>query len=266
MRLTAGFKDVPALGPAVRTLLYVDGRGLTLTDEPNGWKKLVIDVAAATVGVDGKVADEFTRTHTVRLDPEGARVIRENGLVYSADVPVKKPGSYQFRIVLRDAASQRVGSASQFLDAPDLTKRDALALSGITLREAAAAAAERQRATAETALAAVTTPADPAVRRFRPGAILAYDYQLYTGQPAPGSRLVTQIELYRDGQRVLTSPEEPLDAAAQSPSSRVSESRLFKLGDKAAPGDYALQILVHEIDQKGKRRTTSQWVDFEVVN
>lgn len=269
LRLTAGFKDAPATGPVVRTLLHVDGRSVTLADEPNGWKKLVLDVAAATIGDDGKIADEFTRTHTVRLDPAGARVVRENGLTYAADVPVKKPGAYQFRIVLRDAASQRVGSASQFLEAPDLAKRDRLALSGITLREAAAAAsasaAERAGATAETALAAVITPADPAVRRFRPGAVLAYDYQIYTGTQSAGARLTTQTQLYKDGQLAFTSPEEPFDAAAAQAAGRLSDSRLFKLGERAAPGDYALQILVHETDPKGKRRTASQWVDFEVV-
>ncbi len=140
MRLTASFNDRPGVGPVVRTMLHVDGRGMSFKDESNGWKRLVLDVAAATIGENGKVADEFTRTHTVRLDPEAARVVRENGIVYTADVPIKKPGAYQFRIVVRDQASQRIGSASQFIEAPDL-KKGQLALSGIRLREAAAAAA-----------------------------------------------------------------------------------------------------------------------------
>ena len=81
------------------------------------------------------------------------------------------------------------------------------------------------------------------------------------GQP----RLTTVTRLFREGQLVLASPEEPFDAAGQADPARLSESRLFKLNEQAAPGEYALQITVNEIDPKGKRRTTTQWVDFEVV-
>lgn len=269
-RLTAHFGDTSATGPVVRTMLHVEGQGLTFADEPNGWKKLVLDVAAATIGEDGKVTDEFTRTHTVRVEAGAVPFIRQNGIVYTADVPVKKPGAYQFRIVVRDRASQRLGSASQFIEAPDL-KKDALALSGITLREGQAPASapdDRARATAETALAAVMAPSDPAVRRFRPGAILSYAYQIYNARPGGGAgqlRLTTQLQLFRDGQLILAGPEEPFEAGAQPDPARLSESRLFRLGEKAAPGEYLLQIVVNDVGPNGKRRAATQWIDFEVV-
>src|SRR5262249_9091240 len=44
----------------------------------------------------------------------------------------KKPGAYQFRAVLRDEETGRTGTASQFIQAPDLSK-NRLAISGIVL-------------------------------------------------------------------------------------------------------------------------------------
>ena len=59
-------------------------------------------------------------------------------MVYSVHVAVKKPGAYQMRVVLRDATSEQFGSASQFIEVPDIDK-GRLALSGIVLRAEAAA-------------------------------------------------------------------------------------------------------------------------------
>ena len=47
-------------------------------------------------------------------------------------IPIKKPGAYQLRVALRDQASERVGSSSQFVEVPDMKKRR-LELSGILL-------------------------------------------------------------------------------------------------------------------------------------
>jgi hypothetical protein len=54
------------------------------------------------------------------------------GLVYQLDVPAKKPGAYQLRIALRDAASAKLGSASQLVEVPALASSK-IPLPGITL-------------------------------------------------------------------------------------------------------------------------------------
>ena len=55
-----------------------------------------------------------------------------DGFVYFVTVPVKKPGAYQLRIALRDHGSQRVGSATQFIEVPDI-KKNRLLVSSIVL-------------------------------------------------------------------------------------------------------------------------------------
>ena len=48
--------------------------------------------------------------------------MQEAGLLYNLVVPAKKPGAYQLRIAVRDTASERTGSASQYVEVPDVKK------------------------------------------------------------------------------------------------------------------------------------------------
>jgi VWFA-related protein len=264
VRLTTKVVGDPRGGAAARLLLHVDGKDLTFADDANGYKKLVLDVAAVTLGREGQIVDEFNRTHTVRTGGDILENIQRNGLTYTADVPVKKPGVYQLRIVVRDQGSLRVGSASQLIEVPDLSKRR-LALSGLSLREAAAQGqTEPARATAETAIAAVNNPGDPAVRRFRPGAVLAYNYQVYNAAAAASGRprLTAQARLFRNGQPVLTGNPETVEL---DPSRGWVEGAL-RLAAEAEPGEYILQLVVTDESVKGSDgRQATQWIDFEVV-
>ena len=84
----------------LRALLHIDSQNINFADESNGWKRMTLDVAAVTLGQSGRVVNEFTRTHTVRIGPDTVPFVRQNGVIYSADIPVKSPGAYQFRIVV----------------------------------------------------------------------------------------------------------------------------------------------------------------------
>ena len=268
IRLTARVIGDARDGAAARLLLHLDGKDLTFTDEPNGYRKLVLDVAAVTLGRDGQIIDEFNRTHTVRTGGEHLDNIVSNGLTYMADVPVKKPGVYQLRIVVRDQGSQRMGSASQLIEVPDL-KQQRLTLSGLSLRAAAAdggqMTAEPARASAETAISPVNDPSDPAVRRFRPGAVLVYNYQVYnaaTDASSGRARLTEQVRLFRNGAEVLSGDAGPLEI---DPARGWAEGGM-RLAPDAKPGEYVLQIIVTDPSAKDKNaRQASQWIDFEVV-
>lgn len=269
LRLTSFFGNDPRTGSFMRSLLYIDPHDITFTDEPNGWKKLVLDVAAVTFGENGKIIDEFNRTHTIRAGGDTFTEVLRNGLVYSADVPVKKPGAYQLRIAVRDRVSNRLGSASQYIEVPDLQK-DMLALSGIILSEAKPniAPALPPSAAAEAALSPVKSPSDLAVRIFRRNSILSYGYLIYnprldrqTRQP----KLTAQVKLFRDGQLVFDGPETPFDPGQQKDLTRFNDDGAFRITDTIAPGEYVLQVIVKDVLDIGKPRTASQWIDFEVV-
>lgn len=97
--------------------------------------KAVLDVVAVTMNEKSEVIDEFTRTHTIKLDAASVGQVKEKGLIYSADVPVKDAGNYNFRVAVRDASTGFVGSAGQVINVPDLRK-SRIYLSGLTVTEA----------------------------------------------------------------------------------------------------------------------------------
>ncbi|MEP6707456.1 MAG: VWA domain-containing protein [Pyrinomonadaceae bacterium] len=269
-RLTPMFGYDEHTGYFIRTLLYLEPRDLTFTDEPNESKKLIIDVAAVTYDQKGAIYDEFTRSYTAHFDRDQFAFVQQNGLIYSADVAVKKPGPHAFRIAVRDQVSQRIGSAGQFITIPDLSNKNNFALSAIMLGEASenrTVATLPPAATIEAALAPVPAVTSSAVRRFQPGMILAYANLIYNARSdkKDGAHVTTQLRLFRDGKEVFTSQETPLDTSGQLTPERLLNRGRLHLPTQAAAGEYALQIIVNDDAPGEKRRTTSQWVDFEVV-
>jgi hypothetical protein len=82
-----------------------------------------------------------------------------------------------------------------------------------------------------------------------------------TGRP----RLQTQTRLFRDGQAVYASPLQPYDPGTQPGATRLEAGRRLQLGTQLSPGDYVLQVVVIDELVKGKRRTATQWIDFQIV-
>src|SRR5262249_19935845 len=81
---------------------------------------------------EGTPINLAVRRLNMDLDEKRYREVLAEGLVYRSDFQLKKPGAYQFRAVLRDDETGRTGTASQFIQAPDLSKNH-LAMSGIVL-------------------------------------------------------------------------------------------------------------------------------------
>ncbi|HEX7315801.1 MAG TPA: VWA domain-containing protein [Pyrinomonadaceae bacterium] len=264
LRLTSLFSSLAEKTAVVDSLMHIDASQFKLTDEADGWKKAVIDVVAVTFGENGQVVDEINRTETVRARGEGLRMMIADGLVYMMKVPIRKPGSYQLRVAVRDSQTDKVGAASQFIEVPDLGK-NRLALSGVVISSAADEPAPGAAATQQ------VTERDPlreaTVRRFRQGTQVDFVYHIYnakldraTGQP----RLVTQARLFRDGQPVFTGQPAPFDPGPRKDVTRVKAGSRLRLGTNLAPGDYVLQVIVTDQLAKGSRATATQWLDFEV--
>jgi hypothetical protein len=119
-----------------------------------------------------------------------------DGIVRAFDFPISQVGPIQFRVAVRDSHSSHIGSAGQFVEAPDV-KRGTFAMSGLVVREIATAKDSADPANdGEKDL--VTN--GPAVRRFRQGAALVFAFAIYnagTGQTAP--RLTKQTRVFHDG-------------------------------------------------------------------
>lgn len=267
LQLTSLFAVDPKLGPIMRSLLQIDARDLTFTTEPDGSRHAVLDLLALTFGDNGTPIDQIGRTYTVTLtEAEYKRVMRE-GLIYYVTVPLKKGGAYQLRISLRDPATERIGSASQFIDAPDIKKKR-LALSGIVLRA-------EPRSSKPTGIAAPqdegvqegNSETSPAVRHFKQGMLMTYAYYIYNAQldRVNTPQLVTQVRIFRDGKQIFAGSETPYTPSKESDLKRLDVGGGITLGSDLTPGEYVLQVVVSDQLANKKHRLATQAMDFQIV-
>jgi hypothetical protein len=266
LRLTTLFSQTAKSGPFLNTLLFFDPKQLTFTDEPDDWHKAVFDIVAITFGDDGQQVDGTDRTWTVRIKGDEYKDLLKNGIVYSVHVPVKKPGAYQVRVVLRDTGSELLGSASQFIEIPDIDK-GRLTLSGIVLRReptqtTPAAASDHT----EGHQVEADPQGTPAVRIFKQGTAITYGYQVLNAQADANKKpdLEVQTRLFRDGEEVYTGKPAPLPIMQQEDPKRLIAGGRMQLGGKIATGDYVLQVIVTDKLAKEKYRVATQAMDFEI--
>jgi VWFA-related protein len=268
LKLTASFGNTASEGSFIRTLLHLDGNQISFVDEPNGIKKGVFDVVAVTLNEKNEVVEDFNRTHTIRFPEANLEAIIRNGLVYSADVPVTKSGFYNFRVAIRDASSKVLGSAGQQIEVPDLKKKNlhlgSLAVTEVTIQNGKPVMSAIEPS--EGRFSPVFSPSQPAIRKFRPGSILGYSYRIYNASLEKSSHqpnLSIHVRLYKDGEVVTEYPAQVIQLEPQTDLSRLSDYGYMRLAPGIAPGDYALQLVIRDLNDK---RTTSEWIDFEVVN
>lgn len=274
LRLTSLFANEPKLGSFMRSLLHISARDLTFTEEADGWHKAVFEILAITFGDNGRVVDEIGRTHTIRVKDGAYKHILKDGFVYNLLVPIKKSGAYQLRAALRDQASERVGSATQFVEVPDI-KKNRLVVSGILIQGLSREAYKKsqrvpfsQGRDSDDQTEELGTTAGAAVRQFSRGLMMEYLFAIYNAQldKATGKpKLQTQVRLFRNGEPIFTGKEIPFDPVFQSDLERLVARGALQLGTDLAPGDYVLQAIVTDTLAKEKHRVATQWIDFEIT-
>lgn len=265
VRLTSLFGDDKSASSFVRAMVYVDARDLKFSEEADGSHKANIDIIVLTMDSSGRIVDQSSRTETISAKGDSYDRVLQQGLTYTLNVPVKQPGAYQVRMAVRDAASEKVGSASQFIEVPDLTK-GSLTISGIILTGIS------MKAATESATEAPDPQAGPAVRRLKQGMALDYGYVIYNAlldKDTNKPQVTTQMRLFRDGKPIFSGRVAPLDTSQQADMKRLLAGGRIQVGSDMTPGDYALQVIVTDTlikeKSKDKRRTATQWIDFEVV-
>lgn len=265
LRLNALFGSDSKNMSFVRSLLHVNASDLKFTDEKDGTKKAVFDVLAISFGDNGQIVDQLGKSYTLTLKPEAYKRIIEEGFVYHFAFPVKKPGAYQYRVALRDSQAGRVGSASQFIEVPDV-KKGRLILSSVVIENVSMVDWQKM-ASPDYSGRASDSMSDTAQRRIKSGSVLRYGLEIYNAKLNSLKRpsIKIKVRVFRDGAMILDgTPREP-DLAGQSDMLHVRYSGAIGIGAKMEPGDYVLQVIVTDELAKKKQQIAAQFVQFEVV-
>jgi VWFA-related protein len=248
VQLAAQFLQKGSKDSVARLWVHIDARDLAFQDAPGGDMNGAADLMAVAFGDNGAMESWAGDTLRGALRPAEFEAGRERGMNSRIDLPIKKPGGYQVRVAVRDPASQKVGTASQFIEIPNM-RPGRITLSGIVLN------------------AKTLGESGPAVRRFKAGGRVSYELEIYNARREGATQapnLESQVQIFRDGR--LVSAQNP-GAISQllEDSERLLMSGEFALAPDLAPGDYVLLVTVNDNLAPPRYSTARQSIDFEVV-
>jgi VWFA-related protein len=245
----------PGRGLFVRAVLHLDAHALAFTGQADTTRTAMVDLVGLVFNSDGVQVDNIATGFNVTLENSAAGQVLKDGLVYTARVPIAKPGGYQLRYAIRDRSSGAVGSAGGFVTVPDVPG-GAFALSGLILRgddgTGTGAAIDSDRFSLR--------PAD-ALRVYAAGTQLKYACEIYNA----GAPVQLMLSLWRGSDRVLANPPVTLAPPAGKSAAFAAEG-VFKVEQTLPPGRYVLQLAAQTTDT-GTRASVHravQQIEFEV--
>lgn len=246
-KLFVSFVDMPGSGPVLTAATQMATEGLGYGND--GKQPAAIDLAGIVLNDQGKQAGSFKTRLNVSPLSQTTTTTREPSVVYSHKLPLK-PGIYQIRVAARDDKSGSVGSAAQWIEIPDLSAKK-LTLSTLLLGGQFANSAQEQKGEQ------VSFSVD---RRFSRESQLTFLTVIYNAVAASAPKLEAQIEILRNGQRVVGSPVLPVPVDASSDLARIPYGAGVGL-KTLAPGRYVLRVTIK--DRNANTSATNQIV-FDV--
>jgi hypothetical protein len=252
--LSVGYLDLPEKVAMLTVAMKVPGDALTY--EPAADKyNATVDVLGGVFDDKGQPVSSFKDVLKVTAGTTDQDSLRNQKVVYTSQATVK-PGLYQVRVASRDAQSKRTGSATEWIEIPDLSK-GGLSMSGLFISELKAG----QTQTDEEALKLANLSIDHRFAKTSKLLFLTYIYNASrgaTGTDAPD--VAIQIQVLSDVKPVLRTQMLKISTDGLTDLARLPYSAAIPLTSMPA-GRYTLQITV--TDRVAKRSAT-QSVNFEI--
>jgi hypothetical protein len=177
---------------------------------------------------------------------------QNSAVVYSYKAKLT-PGLYQLRAAVRDEKTGKVGSASQWIEIPDLSSKK-LTLSSLLLR-----ATKKNETTPATA-----DPQFSVDRHFSRTSQLNFLMFIYNAtrdtatNPTPD--VTAQVEVFRNGATVVSTPVRKLSMEGMTDLARIPYGGQFPL-EALQAGRYELKITITD---RLSKATASQRLQFQV--
>lgn len=232
-------------GPGVDGRVFIDARDLTFTRKIDGQITASMDIEMAAFDESGASLQSDGHTYALTFNPATFQEAVQRGFVAAPHLAVRSVGAFQVRVSVRDGTSGRIGSASQFVHAMDLTNGQ-ICVPGIAL-----------------------TPEDSTLRsllnRFVAGQDFRYTYQVVnlTVDENKRSEIDVVTRILRNGETIFQGkPATVTFTEGDNPTLRAAMGTV-RLG-KLEPGPYILQLTVTDRLAKSAR-STMRYVNFEVV-
>lgn len=245
LHLSLIYLDTPSSGTVLTTSVQAFADALSYGAQGNEPAQLTVE--GVVLDDQGKPAANFRTGLKVNPPSAAGGARRDSNVIYNHPSPLK-PGLYQVRVAARDERSRLLGSASQWVDIPDLSTRQ-MSLSSLIvgLEGVGEKGAGEGR---------VQWSVD---RRFAEGSRLRFMTFVYNA--GAGADLAARARVYRDGREVLAGPPRKLAAGAQADPARIPFAEEIDLGG-LRPGRYTLRVTVE--DRAARGAAASQQSAFHI--
>ncbi len=249
LELSADFIALPPQGAQAVLKIHLDLRNVPFERKDDRYRA-ELEIVGAVYDEDGKlVGDVAGEKAQLNLTAENYVGTIGEGMSLLRSVPLP-PGQYQVRLAAREASRSLLGSASEWVEIPDLDAQP-LTLSSVFLL---ADAPIKPRPDAKPGDAPERAVTDAQVGKvFRPGQGLHYTVQLYTPSQAKAGPVTLQAQVWRGSKLVGVTPKHELEDA---PGGRKWSERISL--DAFAPGDYELRVVATDpgTGAKAERRVS----------
>ncbi len=243
MRMSADFIDLPPAGPQAVIRTHLDVSGVPFV--PAGDRYAAdLEIAGAVYDEAGRLVGQVSGERAqLSLTEETYRKALADGLTVQKTLALA-PGRYQVRMAAREATRSLLGSASEWVEIPDVAASPLVLSSVFLLADAGQGATDLDDVQVE--------------KRFRTGQGLHYVVQVYSrawgGPGAPATTL--QAQVWRGKKLVGVTPKHELAPAPGEAAAKWSE-RIALEG--FTPGAYELRVLATAGAATAERR-----IAFEV--
>jgi len=245
-------------GARLSASLEVPAEFLTFSLE-DGQHKAVLDVVGSFYNDKGQRGDNFSRKITVTTSAEELSKGLDRDVSYTYPIFLG-PGLYQVRMAARDQKSGLIGSKSEWIVIPDLTKGK-LEMSSLIL-------GERSGSTLQAVSTGINRDNPEAVglsishrlRRDSHLRFVVFVYNAATNKSDNRPDVAVQLQVVRDKQPVITTTLKKIETEGIPDLTRLPYAGEIPLGDLPI-GSYRLYVTV--IDRVSKLSATQQ-TRFEI--
>jgi VWFA-related protein len=261
MALAADYVDSAEFGPVAVINSHINASGLNF-EQVNGQYRTTLELVGLIFDEKGKVAGNFNERLNVSLKQASYEQAIKNGFNYRRIAPLK-PGFYQVRLAIREEGTAQLGSAAQWVEVSDLSKKQ-LTLSGVFLSAAKEDLGESLTPVSKPGES--VTPYQPspakASRRFKRDSSMDFLLMAYNAKvdDKGSTDLVVQSQVFAGSKLIYASPLSKIETAGGQDARHAPYAARLSLA-AFEPGEYELRLLV--IDRTAKT-TANRRVNFTV--
>jgi len=253
-RLAAGFSASANGAPALEATLHFDVRNITFLHDLQGGYHAKVILMPQAHSDNGSSTALFERALKIDLSPAQYRVASEHGMSFSFQLKLPGPGPWQFRTVVADGSSDRIGSATRFVEIPNLRQGE-FSISGLTLR-----------GTYTDEGIAAEPDENLAIRIFKPGRDCIFSFDALNAEVGEDRQSAIEMRariLYGGDGVVEGAPAKVTYAATAGGRRQIRGKLVLPSGIRA--GNYLLTVTVRDLLAPAARSApVTRFIDFKV--